>query len=84
MDRAFVYDGNKRPGVRLGSVCSSLGCKARKDGSFCYSEARTGREDVTVPSPFKCLNEAARVDKLPLDDHKPEGQAARFGHQPCM
>ena len=63
-DRAFVYGGNKRPGVRLRGVCSNLGCKARKDGSlgFCYPEARAGREDVTVSNPLRCLSEAARVD----------------------
>ena len=51
-------------------MCNNLGCKARKDDDFCYSEARTGRKEVTVSNPFdsaKCLNKA--VDKL-LDDHE--------------
>ena len=72
MDRAFVYGASgAQPGVRLKYVCNNLGCKARKDDNFCYSEARTGRKkEVTLSNPFdsaKCLNKA--VDKL-LDDHK--------------
>jgi hypothetical protein len=71
MDRAFVYGASgAQPGVRLKYVCNNLGCKARKDSNFCYSEARASKVEVTVSNPFDSAKFLKKVvDKL-LDDHK--------------